>query len=166
MTVVHNLPSTSLRGAVNRQLDIINRKHVALRRNKYFKQRALNRDRKRSPEHQAAYDAVVEFNKRHGITPKRQSKLFWNRGKRSTTAKVTLPTLQFTKEPAMPDKRTLREEAEERAATAVRDAVRILEAGMAELNHVPAPRQYQRAISPRQVIDAIVLLKQRCGVQF
>ena len=66
----------------------------------------------------------------------------------------------------MGNTRVDREEAEARAAEAVKRAITILEMAVMELNGIRAPKVYQKQINSQQVHNAIFLLKTKCGISF
>jgi len=59
-----------------------------------------------------------------------------------------------------------REEAELRMAEVVRQAVKLLEAGMAELMQIPVVETRPHYVRPLALYNAIVDLKTKCGVVF
>lgn len=62
--------------------------------------------------------------------------------------------------------RERREEAENNAAEAVRRAVGALEMALHELNQTRAPSSYARSVNQKQLHNAVMHLKTKCGVHF
>lgn len=59
-----------------------------------------------------------------------------------------------------------RQQAEEKVADLVRKVVGALEFAMTELQQIPAPARYQKAVSQFQLAKIIFDLKNKCGVKF
>lgn len=78
-----------------------------------------------------------------------------------TRAKLDAP-----RKAAVADAAAHREQAEARAAEAIRKAVAILEFAISGLNETPAPTQYRMQVRQHRLVNAVFDLKSKCGVKF